>query len=328
MPPTMLAARIHRHGGPEVLTLEQVLVPPTGPNDVRIRHSAIGLNFAEVYQRRGEAGPHHETLFPTILGGQGAGVVAEVGANVTGFAVGDPVGYIYAGAYAAESVVPAARVVPLPAGISADIAAAWLLRGMTAEYLLHRLYRVEPGETVLVHAAAGGMGQILSQWANALGARVIGTVGSPAKIPLARASGCDAVIDYAAEDFAARVRDLTGGAGVSVVYDAVGRDVFLPSLDCLRPRGWLVSYGAASGPVGAFDLQLLHRKSLIVTRPTLGSFVATTEDLRASAATFFAAVASGAVKPEIAHRYALADVRQAHEDLESRRTTGASILIP
>lgn len=320
--------RIHQHGGPEVLELETIPRPSPGADEVLIRQTAIGLNFAEVYQRRGEAGPHHHTDFPCVLGSQGAGAVLAVGADVSDVTVGESVGYLHPGSYAVERVVPARRIVKLPDGISPEIAAAWLLRGMTAEYLLHRLYRVTSDDTVLVHAAAGGMGVVLSQWARALGARVIGTVGSAAKAELASDAGCHEVINYTSEDFVARVMELTAGAGVSVVYDAVGRDVFVRSMNCLRPMGWLVSYGAASGPVGAFDLQLLHHKSLIVTRPTLRTYTATTADLRASAATFFAAVAAGHLDVGVSRAYPLADVRQAHEDLEARRTTGASILLP
>jgi len=323
-----IAVRIHRHGGPEVLTLEEVEIGAPGPGELLLRQTAIGLNFAEVYQRAGQAGPHHDTAFPAILGSQGAGVIEAVGEGVTEFSVGEVVGYLYPGSYSAIRIIPAGRAVKLPPSITADLAAAWLLRGMTAEYLLRRLYPVKAGETILVHAAAGGMGVILSQWAKALGAIVIGTVGSEAKIATARAMGCDHVINYGAEDFVSRVAEITGGAGVSVVYDAVGKDVFVRSLECLRPMGWAVSYGAASGPVGAFDIQLLHHKSLIVTRPTLRTYTATTEDLRASASTFFAAVASGAIRLDIGRRYPLSEVRTAHEDLQSRRTIGASILVP
>ena len=325
---TTRAARIHRQGGPEVLQIDQVELPDPGPGEVRVHQTAIGLNFADVYQRRGGAGPYGVVTFPGILGSQGAGVVEAVGSGVTDVAVGDVVGYAHPGAYVVDRLLPAGRVVKLPAGMSADIAAAWLLRGMTAEYLLRRLYRVQPGETILVHAAAGGMGIVLSQWAKALGARVIGTVGSPEKAELARSYGCDEVIDYRGEDFVERVAQLTGGAGVSIVYDGVGHDVFFRSMDCLRVRGWLVNYGATSGQVGPFDLGLLNPRALIITKPSLRSYTATTEELRACAADFFSVVADGAVKLEISRRYRLEDVSQAHEDLESRRTVGASILVP
>ena len=326
-PVVTLAARIHRHGGPEVLQIESVELPEPGPGEVRIRQTAIGLNFAEVYQRKGVPGPYAGTTFPAILGSQGAGVVEAVGAAVKDIAVGEEVAYFQPGAYSAVRLVSAERVLKLPPGISAEVSAAWMLRGMTAEYLLRRLYRVQAGETILVHAAAGGMGVVLTQWAKALGARVIGTVGSPEKAALARAHGCDHVIDYRNADFVAAVAEITGGAGVPVVYDGVGRDVFSGSLDCLRLKGWMISYGAASGPVEPLDIQTLSQKSLIVTKPSLRGYTATDEEMRASAADFFAAVAGG-LRLEVSQRYRLEDIAQAHEDLEARRTTGASILVP
>ncbi|MES2187126.1 MAG: quinone oxidoreductase [Pseudomonadota bacterium] len=322
------AVLIHRHGGAEVLELSEVAVPDPGPGEVRIVQHAIGLNFAEVYQRRGGHGPHTEQAFPIVLGSQGAGVVESVGEGVSGFAAGQPVAYVHPGSYTQARIVPAARLVPLPEGLTLETAAATLLRGMTAEYLLHRLFAVKPGHRLLVHAAAGGMGQILCAWARALGAEVIGTVGSEAKRAIAAAHGCHHVIDYRSEDFVARVHQITGGAGVAVVYDAVGRDVFVPSLDCIAPRGMAINYGTASGDVEAFDLQRLHAKSITVARPTLRSFVATTQELHASVATFAAAVRSGAVTPEVSQRFALAEVRAAHAALEGRATTGAAILVP
>lgn len=323
--PAVLA---HRHGGPEVLEFTEIEVPDPAPGELRLVQGAIGLNFADVYQRQGAAGPHGSTQFPVVLGSQGAGVVEAIGAGVEGFRLGQEVAYVHPGAYAGMRCVPAQRVVPLPEGLTVDTAAATLLRGMTAEYLLHRLYAVQPGDRVLVHAAAGGMGQILSAWARALGAEVIGTVGSAAKREVALASGCHHVIDYRQEDFVARVREITAGEGAAVVYDAVGRDVFLPSLDCLRPRGMAINYGTASGDVQAFDLQRLHARSLTVCRPTLRSFISTTAELRHSAETFAATVRSGAVRAEVARRYALRDVQRAHAELEGRRTTGAAILVP
>jgi len=322
------AIQIHRHGGPEVLEYAEVDVPGPGPGELRIVQHAIGLNFADVYQRQGAHGPHSTPHFPVVLGSQGAGIVQAMGEGVQGFEVGQAVAYIHPGAYAGVRLVPAQRTLPLPDGLTLETAAASLLRGMTAEYLVHRLYAVQPGDRVLVHAAAGGMGQILSAWARALGAEVIGTVGSEAKREVALACGCHHVIDYRREDFVKRVNELTGGEGVAVVYDAVGKDVFLPSLDCLRPRGMAINYGTASGDVQAFDLQRLHAKSLTVCRPTLRSFIATTAELRQSAQTFAAAVRRGDVQASVNRRYALKDVQRAHAELESRQTTGAAILVP
>lgn len=322
------AVRIHAHGGPEVLRHETIEVPAPGPGEVLIRQNAIGLNYADIYQREGEAGPHDIHPFPITLGGQGAGVVEAVGEAVRGIAVGARVAYLAPGAYAACRLVPAERVLTLPPAISEEVAAASLLRGLTAEYLLRRLYRVRPATVMLVHAAAGGMGQLLGQWGKALGARVIGTVGSEAKIAAARSSGYDAVICTAREAFPERVMALTDGQGADVVYDGIGRLGFLPSLDCVRPMGMVISYGTASGNVGQFDLQALHRKSIIVTRPTLRTWIARREDYEAAAAAVFAALESGILRGEPARRYRLRDVRQAHEDLQQRRTTGAAILVP
>ncbi len=320
--------RIHRHGGAEELRHESVAVGELAPHEVLVRQGAIGLNFADVYQRKGQAGPHETTSFPITLGSQGAGVVEAIGSEVKDIEVGTQVGYVYPGAYAKLHRVPAARVVPLPAEIPLDIAAASLLRGLTAEYLLRRLFKIVPGSRMLVHAAAGGMGTILSQWGKALGAQVIGTVGSQAKAEIAREHGCDHVIDYSSEDFVARTQDITNGEGVDVVYDAVGQAVFVKSLECLRPMGMAINYGAASGPVGPFDIQLLHKKSLIVSRPTLRTYIARREDLMNAAAAFFDFIASGAVRISISRRYDWTDVQQAHIDLETRRTTGACILLP
>lgn len=318
----------HRHGEADVLEAVDVDVPAPASGEVQVRQTAIGLNFADIYQRRGGHGPHAATPFPVTPGAQGAGVVEAVGPEVREFTPGQAVAYLHPGAYQVTRNVPAHRVVALPDWIPQDIAGANLLRGLTAEYLLRRLYAVQPGEAVLVHAAAGGMGLILSQWARALGATVIGTVGSAAKAEVARAHGCHHVIDYRREDFVARTLAFTGGVGVGVVYDAVGKDVFLPSLQCLRPRGLAVNYGTASGDVEAFDLQVLHAKSLSVCRPTLRSFVADPAELRASAQAFFDAVRDGHVQLGIGQRYPLAEVRRAHRDLESRATTGAPVLIP
>ncbi|MBN8754603.1 MULTISPECIES: quinone oxidoreductase family protein [Variovorax] len=322
------AIHIHRHGDPDVLEVVEVDVPSPSPGEVQIRQTAIGLNFADIYQRKGAHGPHGGEPFPITLGSQGAGVVEAVGGGVGHLRVGQPVAYFQPGAYQATRNVHASRVIPLPQGFSEEIAGANMLRGLTAEYLLRRLYVVKPGDTVLVHAAAGGMGVILSQWARALGATVIGTVGSEAKAAVATAHGCHHVINYCCEDFAARVLELTNGGGVAVVYDAVGKDVFVPSLKCLKTLGIAISYGTASGDVEGFDLQLLHAKSLSVCRPTLRSFISEPADLRRSAIALFEAVQKGDVVLEAKHRYALTDVQRAHRDLESRATSGAPVLIP
>ncbi|MDM0034484.1 quinone oxidoreductase [Variovorax sp. J22P271] len=322
------AIHIHRHGDPGVLERVQVELGPPAPGEVQIRQTAIGLNFADIYQRKGAHGPHGGEPFPITLGSQGAGVVQALGEGVDLLRVGQPVAYFQPGAYQAIRNVHASRVIPLPEGFSQEVAGASLLRGLTAEYLLRRLYVVKPGDAVLVHAAAGGMGVILSQWARALGATVIGTVGSEEKVAVAQAHGCHHVIDYRREDFVARTLELTAGAGVAVVYDAVGKDVFVPSLGCLKTLGMAINYGTASGDVEGFDLQLLHARSLSVSRPTLRSFIADPADLRRSAAALFEAVQSGAVRLEVKHRYALADVQRAHRELEGRLTTGAPVLVP
>jgi NADPH2:quinone reductase len=320
--------RIHRHGGPDVLQYEEVDLAGPAAGEVLLRQTAIGLNFADTYQREGEAGPHDAATLPLVLGGQGAGVIEAVGADVTGFKPGDMVAYIHPGAYAERRTVPAAKLLHLPPEISDQVAAATLLRGLTAEYLVRRLYRIKPGDVALVHAAAGGMGLLLGQWARALGARVIGTVGVDSKIEVAKAHGCSDVIVYGREDFAARTLELTGGVGADVIYDGVGKAAFLKSLDCVKPMGMVISYGTASGNVGAFDLQLLHRKSIIVTRPTLRTWIAKRSDYEAAASAFFEAVISGQVRAEVHRTYALRDIRRAHEELHSRATIGPAIIIP
>ncbi len=322
------AVRIHRHGGPEVLQYETIDVPGPALGEVLVRQTAIGLNYADIYQREGGHGPHESAGLPIVLGSQGAGIVEAVGSGVTGFHPGDRVASISPGAYSVLRNVPADRLLQLPDGFAETDAAASLLRGLTAEYLLRRLGKVKPGDTVLVHAAAGGMGLILGRWGQALGARMIGTVGSDAKIPIAAASGYEFVINYATEDFVARVDQLTGRAGVDVVLDGVGKAAFLRSLDCVRPMGLVISYGTASGDVGAFDLQLLHRKSIIVTRPTLRTWIAKRSDYETAAAAFFAAAHAGTIPTAPERTYPLADVQQAHHDLESRNTTGPAVLLP
>lgn len=332
------AIHIRSHGGPEVMHAVSVPVPAPAAGEVQVRQTAIGLNFADVYQRRGSHGPHsadrgsadpHQAgPFPVTPGALGAGRVSALGDGVAGLHPGQAVACLHPGAYQVTRNVPAHRVVPLPDWLDPELAAANLLRGLTAEYLLRRLHVVRPGDAVLVHAAAGGMGSVLVPWARALGARVIGTVGTAAKVGVALAHGCHEVIDRGREDFVARTLALTGGAGVSVVYDAVGRDVFLPSLQCLQPRGLAVNYGTASGDVEAFDLQRLHARSLSVCRPTLRSFVADPAELQQAAQAFFDIVRAGAVRLSVGHRYPLAEVQRAHRELEGRATTGATVLLP
>ena len=322
------AIRIHRPGGPEILAWEDTEVGDPGPGEARLRHSAVGLNFIDVYHR---TGLYPLPALPGSIGMEAAGVVEAVGAGVEDIAEGDRVAYAAPppGAYCEARIMAADRLVKLPAGIDERQAAAMMLKGMTAEYLLRRTYTVKAGETVLFHAAAGGVGLIACQWAKALGATVIGTVSTRQKAELAASHGCDHPIVTAEEDFVARVRDITGGAGVPVVYDSVGRDSFMGSLDCLGPRGVMVSFGQSSGPVEPLDLGLLAAKgSLYVTRPTLFTYTASRDDLVASAAALFDVVATGKVRIEINQTYALADAAQAHRDLEGRKTTGSTLLLP
>jgi NADPH2:quinone reductase len=322
----MLVVEIHRHGGPEVLETAQRPTPQPGPGEILIRHRAIGLNFIDTYVRSGL----YPTSLPAVLGSEGSGVVEAVGGGVSRFKVGDRAAYAGgSGAYAEARVYKADRAVHVPEGISDEIAAAVMLKGMTAEYLLRRCFKVEAGHTVLIHAAAGGAGGLLVQWAKALGARVIGTAGSPEKADLARSFGADEVILYRHEDVAERVRALTGGGGVDVVYDSVGKDTFEGSLASLKRRGWLVAFGNASGPAPPVDpLKLMRGGSLVLTRPTLADYTATTEELDACAGAVFAAIRSGAIRPQIGQRFTLAEVAEAHRVLEGRATTGATVLIP
>ncbi len=320
------AIRIHQVGGPEQLCWEEVEVPAPGPGEVLIRHTAVGLNFIDVYHRTGL----YPLPLPATLGLEAAGVVEALGAGVTELKPGDRVAYASPplGAYAERRVIPAARLVPLPEGISDVQAAGMMLQGMTAQYLLRQTYRVMPGETILFHAIAGGVGLIACQWAKHLGATVIGTVGSPAKAELAKAHGADHVIDYTKEDFVARVKELTGGKGVPVVYDSVGKDTFMRSLDCLKMRGMLVSFGQSSGPVPPFDPNILQTKgSLYLTRPTLMHYTAERADLVASAAELFEVVRQGDVRIEVRQTYPLAEAAQAHRDLEARKTTGSTVFL-
>ena len=322
------AIRIHRYGGPEALRWEDVEVGDPGPGQLRVRHAAVGLNYIDVYHR---TGLYPLPSLPWTLGMEGAGQVEAVGEGVTEFKVGDRVAYASppVGAYAEVRLIAADRVVALPDAIDDRTAAAMMLQGMTAQYLLRRTYRVQPGDAILLHAAAGGVGLIASQWARHLGATVIGTVGSDEKAELARAHGCHHVIVYSRENFVERVREITSGQGVAVVYDSVGKETFLGSLDCLRPLGMMVSFGNASGPVPPFEPGILAAKgSLFLTRPTLMTYTAQRPDLLASAADLFAVVQSGAVKIEVRQTYPLAEAAQAHRDLEARRTTGSTVLLP
>lgn len=322
------AIRIHRHGGPEVLSYEEVEVGAPGPGEVLVRHRAVGINFVDTYVR---SGLYPVPSLPSGIGSEAAGVVEAVGDGVDDLSVGQRVAYATGplGAYAERRIVPADRLVPLPDAIADEVAAASMLKGMTVEYLVRRTYPVKAGETVLWHAAAGGVGLIACQWLKHLGATVIGTVSSDEKAELARAHGCDHTIVYTREDFVARARAITGGAGLPVVYDSVGRATFPTSLDCLRPRGMFVSFGNASGKPDPFDMAVLAQKgSLYLTRPTLGTYTATREELLASANALFDVITRGAVKVEVNQRFALKDAADAHRALESRATTGSSVLLP
>ncbi len=313
-------------GGPEVLKLEGVTLSPPGPGEVQIRQVAVGLNFIDVYFRTGL----YKSALPFVPGKEGAGIVTAVGDGVSLFSVGDRVAYASAdGAYASERNVDAAQLVKVPDGISLETAAAMMLKGMTAQYLLNQTYQVGPGTTILFHAAAGGVGLIAGQWAKALGATVIGTAGSQDKIDLALAHGYDHVINYSTDNFVARVKELTDGRGVDVVYDSVGRDTYPASLDCIKPRGLWVSFGNSSGPVDAFSIGILAQKgSLFATRPTLFGYVATRPALEACANSLFDIVQSNKVRININQTYPLADAGRAHTDLETRKTSGTTLLIP
>lgn len=320
------AIRIHQTGGPEVMVLEEVALPAPGPGMVTVRNRAIGLNFIDTYHRSGT----YPLPLPTGIGLEAAGVVERVGEGVD-LAPGDRVAYCSAGfgAYAEALNLPAARLVRIPEGIDFEQAAALLLKGQTTEYLLQRTYALKPGETCLFHAAAGGVGLVFGQWANSIGAHVIGTAGSEEKVALALAHGYHHVINYRTENVVERLMEITGGEKLPVVYDGVGRDTFEISLDCLRPRGLLVSFGNASGLPAPLDLQALAvRGSLYVTRPTLFTYTATTGELRQSSADLFARVQAGQLQVEIGQRYALADIQQAHRDLEGRRTSGSTVILP
>jgi NADPH2:quinone reductase len=321
------AIRIHQTGGPEVLRWEDVEVGEPGEGQARIRHTAVGVNFLDTYHRSGL----YPLPMPSGLGSEAAGVVEAVGPGVAVVKPGDRVAYAggLPGSYAEARVLPAHILVPIPDGVTDQVAAAVMLKGMTSQYLIRRTYPVKAGETVLFHAAAGGVGLIACQWLKALGATVIGAVGSDEKAAVAKAHGCAHVIVSTREDIAGRVREITGGAGVPVVYDSVGKDTFLASLDCLKPRGLMVSFGNASGKVAPFDIGILSQKgSLYLTRPTMTTYTATRTDLEATAKEVFDVIREGKVKVEIRHTYKLAEAEKVHRDLEGRRTVGSIILLP
>jgi NADPH:quinone reductase len=320
------AVRVHKFGGPDVLTYEDVDVPAPGPGQIRIKQGACGINFIDTYIRSGA----YPNPLPFISGNEGAGTVTAVGEGVKDLKVGDRVGYVVTlGGYSAERVLPADRAVKLPDSISDEQAAGMMLKGMTVEYLVQRTFKVEKGHTILVHAAAGGIGLILGQWANKIGANVIGTVGSKEKAALAKANGYQHTILYQDEDFVARVKDITKGALCEVVYDGVGKTTFPASLDCIKPLGTFVSFGSSSGQIDAFNINILQQKgSLFATRPTLNTYNAKRDALVKSANDLFKMVTSGAVKIPVNQKYPLKDAQKAHRDLEGRKTTGSSVLIP
>jgi NADPH:quinone reductase len=321
------AIRFHTHGGPEVLQWEAVDVGDPGPGQARVRHTAIGLNYIDTYQRGGM----YKVALPSGLGSEAAGVVEAVGEGVSYIKVGDRVAYSGGplGAYAETRVMPAERLINLPEGVSDRVAATMMLKGLTVQYLFRQTHVLTAGETILFHAAAGGVGLIACQWARALGVNMIGTVSSDEKAALAREHGCAHTINYTHENFVERVKEITGGKGVPVVYDAVGKDTFPASLDCLSPRGLFVSFGNSSGPVANFDILLLAQKgSLYATRPTLFTYAATRADLITMSDDMFAMIKSGKIKNDARQSYALKDAAEAHRDLSARKTTGSTVLLP
>jgi NADPH2:quinone reductase len=323
----MKAIRFAKTGGPEVLSLEDIDLPPPRAGEVRVRHAAIGVNFIDTYHRSGL----YPVSLPSGIGLEGAGIVEAIGDGVATLREGDRVAYCTGplGAYAEANNVPADRIVKIPPGVSDEVAAACLLKGMTAQYLLRRTFVVQRGQTILFHAAAGGVGLIACQWAMHLGATVIGTVGADDKAELAKANGCAHVLNTRKEDWSRRVRETTGGAGVPVVYDSIGKDTFTGSLDCLAVRGMMVSFGNSSGAVPPFETGMLSAKgSLYLTRPTLFHYIRDAQELQETADDLFAVIESGAVKIAIHQRFSLAEARQAHEALHSRATTGATVLVP
>jgi NADPH:quinone reductase len=322
------AVRVHKHGGPEVLTLDDIEVPAPGQGQIKLKQHAIGINFIDAYFRMGMY--PSPVGMPFVAGNEGAGQVTAVGPGVTDIKVGDRVGYVAPlGAYAAERLLPADRAVKLPDNITYEQAAGMMLKGMTVQYLVNRTYKVSKGTICLIHAAAGGVGLIACQWANHLGATVIGTVGSKDKAEIAKKNGAHHTILYRDEDFVAKVKEITSGKLCDVVYDGIGKTTFPASLDCLRPLGYFVSFGSASGQIEAFNINILQGKgSLFATRPTLNHYTAKRDDLLMTANDLFKVVGSGAVKIPVNQKYSLKDAGKAHKDLESRGTTGSSILIP
>ncbi|XP_068634698.1 uncharacterized protein [Aristolochia californica] len=320
------AIRVYEHGGPEVLKWEDIEIGEPKAGEIRVKNKAIGLNFIDVYFRKGV----YKTTLPYTPGVEAVGVVTAVGPGLTGREVGDLVGYAGnpIGAYAEEQILPASAVVPVPSSISPIVAASVMLKGMTAQYLLRRCFKVEPGHTILVHAAAGGCGSLLCQWANALGATVVGTVSTEAKAAQATEDGCHHVIIYKKEDFVTRVNEITSGKGVDVVYDSVGKDTFEGSLACLKTLGYMVSFGQSSGTPDPVPLSAIAPKGVFLTRPSLSHYSATRDELLACAGEVFANVAAGVLKVRVNHTYPLSDAAHAHRDLESRQTTGSVVLIP
>ncbi|MCY1254217.1 2-haloacrylate reductase [compost metagenome] len=323
------AVRVHQPGGPEALRIDEVDLPLPAEGEVLLRHTAIGVNLIDIYHRTATSG-QYAIARPAVLGVEAAGVIEDIGPTVTGFQKGDRVAYLMVlGAYAEKRIIKASQLVKLPEFISDEQAAAGMVKGITAQYLLTRIFPVRKYNAVLVHAAAGGVGQLLVQWAKHLGAQVIGTVGSHAKVPVATACGCDAVVVLGEQDLAAEVRRVTDGRGVDVAYDSVGKDTFYQSLDAIRPLGMMVSYGQSSGPVPPLEIGVLAQKgSIFLAKPTLATFTSSPETLQELADGLFAAVRDGFVKIEVSRRAPLSEVAQVHSDLEARRSTGAIVLLP
>ena len=323
----MKAIKIEKNGGPEVMKIEEITLGKPGNDEVLIKHVAIGLNYIDNYHRSGL----YPLKLPTGIGLEASGIIKEVGPNVSNFSVGDKVAYsaIPLGAYSTHRIFPTKNLVKVPDGIDLNLAATLMTKGLTTFYLLHKTYAVSSGETILFHAAAGGVGQIFCQWAKSLGCKVIGTVGSDEKINLAKKNGCDEVINYSKEDFAKKVMELTNGKGLPVVYDGVGKSTFEKSLECLKTRGMMVSFGNASGALSPIDVtKMLQPKGLFFVRPSMGQYLSTNEELNEASKMLFEKISSGKVKIDIFKKYKLDDVVQAHIDLESRKITGAAVIIP
>ena len=323
----MKAVKIEKNGGPEVIEIEEITLDKPGNDEVLIEHAAIGLNYIDTYHRSGL----YPLKLPTGIGIEASGIIKEVGPNVSNFSVGDKVAYsaIPIGAYSTHRIYPTKNLVKVPDGIDLTLAATLMTKGLTTFYLLHKTYAVSSGETILFHAAAGGVGQIFCQWAKSLGCKVIGTVGSDEKINLAKKNGCDEVINYSKEDFAKKVMELTDGKGLPVVYDGVGKSTFEKSLECLKTRGMMVSFGNASGALSPIDVtKMLQPKGLFFVRPSMGQYLSTNEELNEASKMLFEKISSGKVKIGIFKKYKLDDVVQAHIDLESRKITGAAVIIP